>query len=212
MPAKLGSDTLALSRFVTLKQRERVCDLGCGGGELELELLERQPDLAITAVDILPSCAEETRRNTAGLNVTVLQSDWNELSVDSPFDAVVCNPPYFDLGSGAVSPDPERAAARSMERGGLERLCAAMARLTRFGGRAAVVYRAEKLTLLLGLLSDCKLEPKRLRFAHHDVSKPASFALVEARRGGNPGLEVLPPLILYHSERTTCHSERSEES
>ncbi|GHV34226.1 hypothetical protein FACS18949_09890 [Clostridia bacterium] len=195
MPAKLGSDTLALSRFVTLKQRERVCDLGCGGGELELELFARQPDLAITAVDILPSCVSETRRVTAGLNVAVTECDWNDLRVDSPFDVTLCNPPYFDSDSGAVSPDPERAAARCMERGELPRLCAAMSRLTRFGGRAALVYPSEKLPVLLRELSDCGLEPKRLRFAHHDVTKPASFALVEARRGGRPGLRVEPPLI-----------------
>ena len=45
-----------------------------------------------------------------------------------PVDLVLCNPPYFPLGSGSVSPDPLKAAARHECAGGLSDLVRAGAR------------------------------------------------------------------------------------
>ena len=42
-------------------------------------------------------------------------------------DLVLCNPPYFPLGTGNVSPDPLRAAVLRQLKGGLAELIAACA-------------------------------------------------------------------------------------
>ena len=45
--------------------------------------------------------------------------------------------------------------------------------------------------------SNLAYEPKRMTAVHGDASAPASMVLVEARRGGAPGLTYTPPLLLY---------------
>ena len=47
-----GTDTFLLSTFPRLKTGLRVCDLGCGTGLLGLLLLQRQPHLSVTGVEI----------------------------------------------------------------------------------------------------------------------------------------------------------------
>ena len=37
---RLGRDALALARFASLRRHDRVCDLGCGSGVLDLLLLD----------------------------------------------------------------------------------------------------------------------------------------------------------------------------
>lgn len=57
-----GTDTFLLSSLPRLKRGLRVCDLGCGTGLLSLLLLQRQPELQVTGVEILPQAAALARR------------------------------------------------------------------------------------------------------------------------------------------------------
>ena len=69
----LGSDTLALGRFATVRRGWRVCDLGCGSGALGLLLLEREEKLSLTGVELDPAAAALARETFArnGLDVPV---------------------------------------------------------------------------------------------------------------------------------------------
>ena len=129
-----STDSFLLGDFVRLRRGDRVCDLGAGTGLLGLLLLARQPELSVTDVEIQPAACDLARR-TAALNglsdrVTVLQTDLRDLSClpHGAFDAVVSNPPYFAPGSGAVSENSARSAARSEVLCTLEDVCAAAVR------------------------------------------------------------------------------------
>ena len=78
----------------------------------------------------------------------------------------------------------------------LEDAAVAAARLLRFGGRFCLCQKPERLTDVLCTLRAHKLEPKRIRFAAQTAQKAPFLVLVEARRGGNPGLNVEAPLFL----------------
>ena len=106
------------------------------------------------------------------------------------------NPPYFPVGSGALSPDPARAAARGETDCSLEELCAAAAWLLRTGGRFCLVYRPERLAELLCRMRAAGLEPKRLREICPRPGSAPSLVLAEGRRGGRPGLKIEPALVL----------------
>jgi len=62
------------------------------------------------------------------------------------------------------------------------------------------IHLPEHLHRLLDGLGKVNLTPKRLRMVHPHVDKPARLLLLEARKEGNPGLLVEPPLSLYHRE------------
>ena len=61
-----GTDSFALSSLPRLKPGWRVCDLGCGTGLLSLLLLQRQPQLQVTGVELQPQAAELSAQNTGG--------------------------------------------------------------------------------------------------------------------------------------------------
>ncbi len=70
----------------------------------------------------------------------------------------------------------------------LAELCRAAAKALKPKGRFALVYRAEGLVDLLCALRSEGLEPKRLKLCAHSPDKPPYAVLVEAVKGGKPGL------------------------
>ena len=104
------------------------------------------------------------------------------------------NPPYFAAGSGKLSPNADKAAARGEVLCTLEDVCRAAAFLCRTGGAFCLVHRAERLADVICLLRDTGFEAKRLRTVAHRPGKEPSLVLIEARRGAGSGLKIMPPL------------------
>lgn len=201
--APLSTDSVLLADFVRLSGMGRGIDLGCASGVLMLLLLQRSQRLEMTGLELLEPAAALARENLAingwSKRGQVLTGDIRsarELFRPGCFDLVISNPPYFPAGSGAVSPDPGRALARSEQGCSLEELCDAAAWLCREGGRFCLVHKPEQLSRLFCVLSARALEPKRLRLVCPRPASPASLVLIEARRAGRPGLVIEPDLIL----------------
>ena len=201
--APLCTDSVLLGDFVRPAGRKRGIDLGCGAGILSLLLLLRAPELHMTGLELQPEAAalaaENLGRSFPEERYRVLTGDIREhrrLFAAGSFDLAVSNPPYFPLGSGALPPDPARAAARGETDCSLPELCAAAAYLLGSGGRFCLVYRPERLSELFCALSAAGLEPKRLRLVCPRPESAPSLVLAEARRGGRPGLVIEPALTL----------------
>ena len=111
-------------------------------------------------------------------------------------DYCVSNPPYFRSGSGKSADGAARQNAREEAQCTLSDVCAAAARILRWGGGFALVYRPERLTDLLCELRGHGMEPKRLRFVTQAAEGAPTLVLAEAKRGGKPGLQIEPPLII----------------
>lgn len=186
----LGGDTLALSRFVTLRPGWRVCDLGTGSGALLLLLAGREHSLSLCGVELDPVAARAAQDNLThnALTGQVLCCDLRSAPLPAgQFDLVISNPPYFPVGSGTTG-----GSARCEETCSLDELCATAARLVKNGGRFALCHRPERLVDVLCSLRSHGLEPKRLQPVSHSPAHAPSALLVEAVRQGRPGLDVLP--------------------
>ena len=205
--APLGTDSVLLADFVRPGGAERGIDLGCGGGILSLLLLARSETLHMTGLELRPDAAALGRENLARNGLSgrseILTGDIREhrsLFAPGSFDLAVSNPPYFPAGSGGRSPDPARAAARGEEYCSLPQLCRAASWLLHTGGRFCLVHRPERLSELFVCLSAHALEPKRLRLVCPREGSAPSLVLVEARRGGRPGLQIEPALVLTDAD------------
>ncbi len=193
----LSSDTGWLGAFVRLGRMKTVCDLGCGGGALSLQLLGRKPSLKVSALDILPEAAEAAKYNAAlnGFPLDVRCGDlrhWRRFFPPGSFDLAVSNPPYWKLTSPAA--EGGRGTARR-ESCPPQELCQAAAGLLHQRGRFCLVYPPERLGELICAMTAAGLEPKRLRLVHKDAVSAPCAALLEGVRGGGKGLEVMPPLL-----------------
>ena len=203
-----STDTFLLSSLPRLKSGMRVCDLGCGTGLLGLLLLQRQPNLQVTGVEIQPA-AFRLAQLTAEENgltdrLTFRLEDLRETTLPANrFDLVVCNPPYYPAGSGKLPASDVLRTARSEETCTLEDLCRAAARLLPWSGHFCLVHKPERLTDLCCTLREHGLEPKRLRFICRTGTAAPSLLLLDACRGGKPGLTIEAPLILQHEDGTS---------
>lgn len=204
---KLGTDSVLLADFVNTASRKRGIDLGCASGAIGLLLLEKSARLHMTGLEIVRSAAELARENMAenGLSqrTEIICGDiraHRELFRSGAFDLVAVNPPYFAVGSGALSPKSGRDAARGETECSLGEICAAAAYLLCTGGSFNLVYRTERLSELFCAMSASGLEPKRLRLVCHKVASAPNLALVEGRRGAKPGLKVEPVLVLANDD------------
>ena len=202
-----GTDTFLLSSFPRLKPGLRVCDLGCGGGLLSLLLLQRQRELTVTGLELLPEAAAVARRAAAENRLegrfSIRQGDLRDcrgLFPSGSFDLVVCNPPYYPPETGRMAEDARRRAARAEVNCTLEEVCTAAAWLLRWGGAFCLVHKPERLAELCCFLREHGLEPKRLRLVEPTAGRRPSLLLLEGRRGGKPGLDIEPPLVMQSED------------
>ena len=212
---RLSTDCVLLADFVPAGRVRRGIDLGCASGAIALLLLSRTENLHMTGLELQRDAAalaeENMARNGLAARSRILTGDirrHRELFGSGSFDLAVSNPPYYPLGSGALSPDPGRSAARGETDCSLEELCTAAAWLLRSGGRFCLVYKPERLPELFASLQRQGLEPKRLRLVCHRADSAPSLVLVEARRGGKPGLQVEPCLILQEADGSESAEHR----
>ena len=200
-----GLDSFLLASLPGLRPGLRVCDLGCGTGLLGLLLLQRQPDLRVTGLDIQPEAVRLGRlaaaENQLEDRLIFRLEDLRETSLPAGrFDLAICNPPYFPPSAGPPPKGEARRTARTEAACALEDVCRTAGRLLRWGGALCLVHKPERLTDLLCALRENGLEPKRLRLVSPRWDRAPSLLLAEARRGGRPGMRVEPPLILENPD------------
>ncbi|MDE7305958.1 MAG: methyltransferase, partial [Clostridia bacterium] len=109
------------------------------------------------------------------------------------FSLILCNPPYEK--SGFDNETYEKAICRKEITVTLKEIADAAFKKLKFGGRLAILNRADRSAELIFALKSRGLEPKRLQYVcGSDGAKPY-LVMVEAVKGGKEGVDVLPALI-----------------
>ncbi len=199
---RYGTDAVLLADFAMPKNSDKACDLGTGCGIIPLMWRLNGSKCNITAVDISSDACELARRSIMenGIeNITVVNGDLRstETVKDSgTFDVISMNPPYKAANDGVMSPDLQRRTARHEVDCTVEDVCAAAARLLRFGGRLCMCQRPERLADIICAMRDAQIEPKRLRLVCQRKGGAPKLILIEGKRGSKSGLVHLPPLYI----------------
>ncbi|NLO47968.1 MAG: methyltransferase [Clostridiales bacterium] len=202
---KLGSDSVFLADFVNLSGTKTVFDIGCGAGILPVLIGTRLPDAQIDAIDISKDAAALAQKNIAlnSVNANIMHGDirmYKETLKAGYYDLVTANPPYFQINSGKSAENAAIAMARDERLCTLDDVVRAASYILKWGGRFAVVYRPERLSELFVAMSAVKIEPKRVRLVLNRPDSIPSLVLCEGKRGGRPGLNIMPSLVLSNDD------------
>ena len=197
----LGTDSVVCAGFARFSKGSSIADLGCGGGAIAMMLLASDPSLQVTGIELDEEAAYWAKENAHQnqVNFTPIQGDLRNIRTLLPagsMDGCISNPPYFPVGSGKQAAGP-MAKARSEETCNLEDLTVAAAWLLRTGGSFVLVHRPERLADLMWHLRSHDLEPKRIQFVRHKPQTSVNLVLIEARKGGKPGLVYEKDLIFF---------------
>lgn len=196
-------DAVLLAHFASVRPGGAAIDLGAGTGVVGLLLLARGV-ATVTGLEINPAMADMARRSAClnGLEdrLSIIQGDLrrvNELLPSGGCELIVSNPPYRPVGGGYISPNDRVAMARHELTANLADVVAAAKYLVKYRGRFAMVHLPERLAEITLAMCQSGIEPKRLQFVYPAVNKKPNMLLIEGVRGAKPGIDVLPPLIVY---------------
>ena len=184
---------------------DRVVDMGTGCGIIALIMAFRHPGITVYAVEVQEELAQLAISNVKGNHlqerITVLGADLKMMTPDmtaGPVDLVVCNPPYRRSGSGRINPDNQRAVARHELKANLQDVMGSARRILKSAGRFVTIYTAERTADIVCQMRTDRIEPKCIRTIHSVPRSEAKLVLIEGIKGGNPGLKIEPPLIIFN--------------
>ncbi len=201
-----GMDAVLLSGFVKVKPGERVVDLGTGTGIIPLLLAGKYKPGKVYGLEIQAESADMAQRSVA-LNdlesiIEIKEGDIKEASKlfgASSFDIVTSNPPYMANSNGLQNPNEALAIARHEILCSLDDVVGQASALLKERGRFYMVHRPERLGEIFAALHKYRLEPKKMRLVHPYIDREPNMVLIEALKGGNPGIRISKPLIVYES-------------
>ncbi|MFA0413606.1 tRNA1(Val) (adenine(37)-N6)-methyltransferase [Vibrio renipiscarius] len=110
----VSTDGVLLGAWADIEHAQRILDIGTGTGLLALMCAQRNHNATIDAVDIESSAVMTAQLNVANSDwserIMVAHADITKMGCEEPFDAIICNPPYFN--SGEQTKLQSRATAR----------------------------------------------------------------------------------------------------
>lgn len=195
---RFTSDSILLSAFARAKAGDNVADFCSGSGVVGFHFLCLNPRISsLTLFEMQQSLADMSRR-TAELNAfdcKVVNCKLQDIGreYDDKFSLILCNPPYEK--DGFENEVYEKAVCRKELTLTLKQTVDISYRKLKFGGRFAVVNRADRSAELIYELKARGLEPKRIQYVSGaDGAKPY-LVMAEAVKGGREGVDVLPVII-----------------
>ena len=125
------------------------------------------------------------------------------------FEVITTNPPYMIGSHGLKNENEALYIARHEALCTIDDILRESAKVLKSKGRFYMVHRPFRLPELLAKMSAAKLEPKRMRLVFPYVDKEPNMVLIEGLKGGNPRIEVEPPLIVYEKDGTYTQELRA---
>jgi tRNA1Val (adenine37-N6)-methyltransferase len=202
---RLGLDALLLAAWASRNtpvhpQRLHVLDLCAGTGVVGLAFSVMREDVgALNAVEASPELSLILQHNLSQghgrFRVRAELQDVRELS-GLHADVILMNPPYFEPGSGRLSPNPYRAMARHQVLGNIDELLAAAVRCMHDNTLFFMAYPVDRMARVESALERLKVYAHhRLDIASHPERPPWIRLLAIGRRPTT--CSVHSPLVIH---------------
>lgn len=200
---RFGTDAFLLADFAKPRKKDLVCDF-CSGSGIIAVLMKRNFDPKfIYAVEIQKKAVEQMKLTVEKSGISpcgfkIISGDLKDFGAEKELDLITCNPPYKINNTGAKNDSDAVSIARHEVLCSFEDVCKSAAKNLKFGGRLCICNRPERLCDIMVAMRNNKLEPKRVRFVSKTPKDAPWLVLVEARKGGNPFLQVEPNLFVQN--------------
>ncbi|HCD07091.1 methyltransferase [Companilactobacillus crustorum] len=198
-------DTILLYNFAKPVKKGKVVDLCAGNGAIGLSLASKT-NAAIYLIEIQKQLADLSKKSISDNNldgqVFSINDDLKNIQeyiAHDTVDTLVCNPPYFKVNEQtAIKDNSVLAIARHELKTTLKEIISTIKIVLKENSHAFLVYRPERLSELLSLMVQEKLQPKRLRFVRSSSQKDANLVLIDAiKTVKTASLKVEPDLVIY---------------
>lgn len=157
------SDSIHLAHMVKEEKIETLFDLCAGSGVVGLEvaemkqvgnlyLVELQKELALCAKETVKLTKTKTKIEVINKSITDLEEYF------SLADVIVCNPPYFKVGSGEVNKNISRAMARHEITLTLEDIIKVSHKLLKETGKLYLIHIASRENEIMKLIKNHNFE------------------------------------------------------
>jgi tRNA1Val (adenine37-N6)-methyltransferase len=202
-----GSDAALLSSFARVYRGETVLDLGTGTAAVPILLCAKTKGKFFYGIELQERLADMAARSVA-LNelegrIKIIRGDLRELEKyfrKSSFSVITANPPYFKTGAGKLNEYSPKAAARHEIFCSLEDVIAKSAAFLEPKGRFYMIHIPSRVAEIFFLMKKYGLEPKKFRLVCPKINREPTMILIEAARGGNESVRILPPLIMFDDD------------
>lgn len=197
-----GIDSVLLANFVeSNSSKNNIVDLCSGSGVIPVIMSQKKKCNNIYAVELQNEMYELLERNiklnTLEDKIIPKKGNIKDYTMTEKVDIVVSNPPYKKIGTGVENTNTVKYIARHEKECTLEDIFACASRILKQKGKLYLVHKPQRITDLISVAREYKLEPKKMRLVYPTVASEPSIVLVEYVYYGGNELKVLPPLIEY---------------
>ncbi|GAA7817012.1 tRNA1(Val) (adenine(37)-N6)-methyltransferase [Helicobacter pylori] len=202
-----NSDSLFLYDFSRpfIKNSGAILDIGSGCGVLGLLCARDNPLVSVHLVEKDSKMAFCSQKNALKFpNAQVFESDFLDFNPPILYDAIVCNPPFYALGS---IKSKNKGHARHQSELDFASLVVKVKKCLKPKGYFIFCYEALSLCLVIESLKSAKLTLETLRFVQSFKDKNAHLMLGLARNNSKSALKVLPPLITHNSKNQSDNTK-----
>ena len=200
-------ESVMIPRFCVLKNNMKIIDFCTGNAPIPM-ILSTLTDSNIIGVELQKEiynlAVQSVKINNLEDRITLLNMNvldiFNVYETDS-FDLITCNPPYFRVNEFSnLNNNMIKSIARHEIEIKLEDICRISKKLLKNNGSLVLVHRTNRLSEIINMLLKYNLQPKRIRFLYPKELENSNLVLIDARKNGNIGLKVLPPLICHNMD------------
>lgn len=162
---------------------KKVLDIGTGTGLLCLMLAQKYPDVQFTGIDIHPDSIAQANQNKDNCpfaaRLTFELADILSYSPSTRFDAIVCNPPFFQ--EQLPSTDETRRLARHSDTLSLSSLLHACHKLLNHHGELFLLYPTIDESRLKATLNEAQFSLLRLTHIRATELKLPHLCMIQAK-------------------------------
>lgn len=180
---KVGTDGVLLGAWGSVEGK-RILDIGTGTGLIALMAAQRNPEADVLGIDIDESAVAQASENVAegpfSRRIECILQDVLTFEPEAPFDAILCNPPFFT--EDTLPDNRSRALARNNKCLPFPQLIKKVAVLLAENGTFSLIIPSGLAQEIVGLCMENGLHLVRRCQVHTTARKPPRRTLLEFSR------------------------------